>query len=77
VGNEFLGYFPGFYKGKDASKGRLDLVGVIKSRLLKRGVLESHIQDTGLCTVCENKKFFSYRMEAQTPERILSVICIL
>jgi copper oxidase (laccase) domain-containing protein len=77
VGNEFLGYFPGFYKGKGASKGRLDLVGVIKSRLVKRGVLESHIQDTGLCTVCENKKFFSYRMEAQTPERILSVICIL
>ena len=77
VGNEFLGYFPGFYKGKDAKKGRLDLVGVIKSRLLKRGVLENHITDTGLCTVCENKKFFSYRVESNTPERILSVINIL
>ena len=76
VGSEFLGYFPGFYSGKGA-KGHLDLVGVVKSRLLKRGVLESHIYDTGLCTVCENKKFFSYRMESQTPERILSVISIV
>lgn len=76
VGSEFLGYFPGFYSGKGA-KGRLDLVGVIKSRLLKRGILEAHIDDTELCTVCENKRFFSYRMETQTPERILSVISIV
>lgn len=77
VGKEFLGYFPGFYRGKDAAKGHLDLVGVIKSRLVKRGVREAHICDSGLCTVCENKKFFSYRLEAQTPERILSVISIV
>ena len=76
VGSEFLGYFPGFYRGKGA-KGRLDLVGVIKSRLLKRGIPESHIYDTGLCTVCENKKFFSYRTESQTQERILSVTSIV
>jgi hypothetical protein len=76
VGKEFLGHFPGFYSGKGA-KGRLDLVGVIKSRLLKRGIPENHIHDTGLCTVCENKKFFSYRMENQTQERILSVISIV
>jgi YfiH family protein len=76
VGSEFLGYFPGFYSGKGA-KGHLDLVGVIKSRLLKRGIPESHLYDTGLCTVCENKKFFSYRMENQTQERILSVMSIV
>jgi polyphenol oxidase len=76
VGSEFLGHFPGFYRGKGA-KGHLDLVGVIKSRLLKRGIPEGHIHDTGLCTVCENKKFFSYRLEAQTQERILSVISII
>lgn len=76
VGSEFLGYFPGFYSGKGA-KGHLDLVGSIKSMLLKRGVLEAHIQDSGLCTVCENKKFFSYRLESQTLERMLSVISIL
>ncbi len=77
VGNEFLGYFPGFYKGKDAAKGRLDLVGVIKSRFIKRGIPEKNIEDSGLCTVCENKKFYSYRAESQTQERILSVISIL
>jgi len=77
VGKEFLGYFPGFFYGKDAAKGYLDLVGVIKSRLLKRGILEEHFHDTGLCTVCENKKFVSYRQENQTQERILSVISIV
>jgi YfiH family protein len=77
VGKEFLGFFPGFYRRKDDAKGHLDLVGVIKSRLLKRGVQEAHVHDTGLCTVCENKKFFSYRVESQTPERILSVISIV
>ena len=77
VGKEFLGYFPGFYHAKDANKGCLDLVGVIKTRLSKSGVPEGHIHDTGLCTVCENKKFFSYRAESQTSERILSVISIL
>jgi len=76
VGKEFLGYFPGFYSGKGA-KGYLDLVGVIKSRILKRGIPESHVHDTGLCTVCDNKKFFSYRVENQTQERILSVISIV
>lgn len=77
VGREFLGYFPGFYRGKNDGKGYLDLVGVIKGRLLKRGIAESHIHDMGLCTVCENKKFFSYRLENQTQERILSVISIV
>ncbi len=77
VGKEFLGYFPGFYKAKDAAKGNLDLVAVIKDRLVKRGVPETLIYDTGLCTVCENAKFFSYRVESQTRERILSVISIL
>jgi len=77
VGKEFLGHFPGFYRAKNAAKGNLDLVGVIKGRLLKRGIPETHIHDTGLCTVCENKKFFSYRLESQTQERMLSVISIV
>lgn len=77
VGKEFLGHFPGFYYAQDAAKGHLDLVGAIKSRLMKRGVPENQIRDTGLCTVCENKRFFSYRAEQQTQERILSVISIL
>ncbi|MBU9888656.1 MAG: peptidoglycan editing factor PgeF [Candidatus Omnitrophica bacterium] len=77
VGNEFMGYFPGFYRARSASQGVLDLVGVIKDRLLKRGVPEARIEDTGVCTVCQNRDFFSYRAECKTPERILSVISIL
>lgn len=76
VGREFMGYFPGFYRGQ-GEKGHLDLVGVVTSLLRKCGVPAAQIHDSGLCTVCENKKFFSYRMESQTRERILSVISIL
>lgn len=76
VGKEFLGYFPGFYHAKDANKGYLDLIAVLRGRFIKRGVLAQGIYDTGLCTVCENKKFFSYRAEKNTQQRILSVICI-
>ncbi len=76
VGKEFLGFFPGFYFAQDALKGHLDLCGSIKSRLVKRGIPEGQIFDAGLCTVCENKKFFSYRVERQNPERMLSVISI-
>jgi len=43
---------------------------------LKRGILSAHIDDSGLCTACENSKFFSYRKESQTPERMLSVMSI-
>lgn len=77
VGKEFLGYFPGFYHAKNTGKGSLNLVGVIRTQLIKHGISEGHIHDTGLCTVCENQRFFSYRVENQTKERILSVICIL
>ena len=76
VEKEFLGHFPGFYHAKDAAKGRLDLVGVIRARMVKRGVREAKIHDTGLCTVCENKKFFSYRAENRILERVLSVISV-
>lgn len=77
VSKEFLGYFPGFYHKKDAGKGHLDLKGVVRDRLVKRGVLAFQIDDAGLCTVCNNKAFFSYRVENQTKERMLSVISIL
>lgn len=77
VGKEFLGYFPGFYRAKDSAKGHLDLVAVIKDRLVKRGIPMAQVFDSGLCTVCENRKFFSYRVESRTSERTLSVISIL
>lgn len=77
VGKEFLGCFPGFYHAANAAKGRLDLVGVIRDRLVKRGVPEAAIYDTGLCTVCENNRFFSYRAEKLTQERILNVISLV
>ncbi len=77
VGKEFADYFPGFYREKDEQKGYLDLSGVVCDQLTKGGVLEANIHRTDFCTVCRNDTFFSYRVERQTQERILSVISIV
>ena len=77
VGDEFAEIFPKAYKRKDKrSKGFMDLGAEISLRLMDEGVLKKNIQDTDLCTVCKNKKFYSYRAEPKTTERILSVISL-
>lgn len=75
VGAEFDGYFPKSFR-KDPSrnsKGKMDLPGEVVNRLESHGIRSSQIRDAKICTVCENRLFFSARKEG-TPERILSVI---
>jgi YfiH family protein len=75
VGEEFSEIFPKSYKRKDKrSKGFMDLGAEIRKRLMSEGVLKKNIQDTEICTVCKKSKFYSYRAEPKTTERILSVI---
>ena len=78
VSDEFNSFFPEFYEEslKKEKHGHLDLVGAIVHNLKEQGVLENNIYDSGICTVCKNKKFFSYRSESKTKERMLSVIYI-
>ena len=47
-----------------AGRTSLDLVGTIRAEL--RGLGIRRVEDTGLCTACERRRFFSYRMEEIT-----------
>jgi polyphenol oxidase len=74
VGPELQSVFSMFYfvpKGK--SKGHVDLVGYAKEELIHCGIRPQNLFDSTICTVCQNKHFFSYRRES-TKERILSLM---
>lgn len=75
VMDEFRDYFP---SGIQERSGRLylDLIAVNIAQLKSLGVKESQIVDTGLCTSCMNKEFFSYRREGSRAGRMMSVIML-
>ena len=53
----------------------LDLARTIRAELRSLGI--RRVQDTGLCTMCEEKRFFSYRREKNVQGkvgRLMSVI---
>jgi YfiH family protein len=62
VGEEFKEYFKrGIYQKKD--KLYLDVVEINYLQLKEVGILDSNIFDAGICTCCQNDKFFSFRKE--------------
>lgn len=73
VGQEFQKEFKAFCQ-KRKNGFYLNLTGKILNGLKAQGILESHIFDSGICTVCENKRFPSYRKEGPEFRPILSVI---
>ena len=64
-----------FYSEK-GGKYFLDLWQINKSQLLKSGVKEENIKIMNMCTVGDNDKFFSYRMDNATAKRIGTLIQI-
>lgn len=46
---------------REHNKGKIDLSGIIQETLILEGLAKEHIHDTGRCTVCERKLFFSHR----------------
>lgn len=75
VGEELAEYFP---NSVDKRKGAfyLDLFRENKSQLLSEGVKEKNIFDSGICTSCENKNFFSYRLEKEKAGRMMSIVML-
>ena len=79
VGYEFAHIFPDFYSAKaelKSHKGCMDLIGAIVRELEDEGVRADQIFDSKKCTCCQNDKYFSYRADHGTSERILSVISL-
>lgn len=54
----------------------LDLVNLNKNQLQEAGVKDTNIFDSGICTSCNNKEFFSYRKEGDSCGRTMSVIML-
>ena len=63
----------GYYKEVD-DKYYLDLWELNKELLKKCGILEDNIKIIDFCTVRDNDKFFSYRLDNATPKRIGIII---
>ena len=71
VGNEVVELFEDGYSyatecfsyADEQSKAHLDLNRVNRRQLVDCGVRDSAISDLGLCTICRNDLFFSYRRE--------------
>lgn len=73
VGEEFLEYFrKGILKKDD--KLFLDLIQVNYLQTIDSGVLENNIFDSGICTCCQNNKFFSFRKEGDASGRQMALI---
>jgi len=51
----------------------LDLAGVNKRQVLAAGAGSENIFDSGVCTFCQNKQFFSFRLEGASSGRMISV----
>ena len=62
------------YYSKKANQYYLDLWQVNKVLLQREGVLEKNIEIMNMCTVRDNDKFFSYRLENKTSKRIATII---
>ena len=66
---------PNYYKENDG-KYYLDLWQLNKELLRKCGILENNIKIIHFCTVRDNDKFFSYRLDNATPKRNGTIIQI-
>ena len=54
----------------------MDIALINREQLKAGGVKEENIFDPGLCTFSENKDFFSFRKEAESAGRMISVIML-
>jgi YfiH family protein len=75
VGKEFLKFFTYGLRIQDA-RYYLDLAGINKKQLLDLGVSEANIDDSCICTCCQNDKLFSFRKEGESCGRIMSVMML-
>jgi YfiH family protein len=66
--------FPPAVAKPDGNRYRLDLVGANRDALQKVGVLEANIWDSGLCTHCDNTRFYSYRRDGSKTGRLWAAI---
>jgi len=65
-----------FANQRKEGKYYLDVNAIIYEQLRRLGVTPSHIEDTHICSACENNTFFSYRADHQKTGRNAAVIML-
>ncbi len=66
---EFKGYrelLPAHFHGYRVGVNHFDFWKISREQLIKAGISEKNIEIAGMCTVCGNNHFFSYRKEKIT-----------
>ena len=57
-----------------SDRGSIDLAAAVRSQLRAAGLDAARIYDSGRCTACGGRLFFSYRREKEAAGRMLAVI---
>ena len=75
VGEEFRDYFPAYLKDRG---GLLyaDVIGANRDQLLRAGVRQENIFDSGTCTCC-HKNYFSFRRDGVKAGRMISLMMLV
>ena len=74
VSEDFYQHFPDNIVQRDG-KDYLDLVQVNKEQALRFGVREEDMDDSGVCTCCD-EDYFSYRREGEKTGRMISLMIL-
>lgn len=61
IGADFCNLYPEYAQKKDNGKYMLDLKGITKYQLTNAGLKKDNIENSNICTKCENNNFFSHR----------------
>lgn len=74
VGKEVAGVFEDSFvgtvlPGRSGQKCHVDLWEANRRQLLQSGLVDSHIEIAGMCTVCHPDRFFSYRRDGRAAGR--------
>jgi YfiH family protein len=63
-----------YLKRMDGDRYAIDLVSPVKAQLIGAGIATENIFEVGICTSCENQRFFSCYLEGQTSGRFPTVV---
>ena len=66
VGEAFEKEYPDYVKRLNADKCMVDLKGITLSQLIAAGLKAENIENSNICTACENESFFSHRKQKGT-----------
>lgn len=75
VGPEFEKIFGPFVRQAHGRR-TCDLAGFARAQLLRAGMRPGRVLDTGLCTACDDKKWYSLRREGPDTGRLTSLIMV-